>query len=89
MEEAKKEKRTNKIVYILLALFFGLWGVHRFVAGHWFAGICYLVTFGIGTLLTFFFGIGLTILGIEGLVCVYDIIKAALAPADEYGGIVI
>ena len=89
MEEQKDVKKVNKIVYILLALFLGLWGIHRFVAGHWFAGLCYLAVFFIGSILTFVFGLGLFILGIEGLVCIYDIIKAATAPADEYGMIVI
>ena len=84
-----KEKRTNKIVYILLAFFFGLWGIHRFVAGHWIAGICYLITFIIGSLLTWVFGLGFFVLCIEGLVCIYDIIKAACKTSDEYGNIVI
>jgi len=85
----KPVHKTNKVIYILLAFFFGLLGVHRFVAGHWFAGTCYLVTFGIGSLLTLFFGLGFIILGVEGLVCLYDIVKAAMTTADDFGNIVI
>lgn len=85
----KKEHRINKVVYVLLAFFLGLLGVHRFAAGHWFAGICYLVVFGIGSLLTFVFGLGFLILAIEELVCIYDIIKACLATSDERGEIAI
>ena len=87
--EEKKVAGTNKVVYILLAFFFGLLGIHRFVSGHWFAGLCYLITFGIGSLLTFFFGLGCIILAIEELVCLYDVIKAAMATPDEHGNIVI
>lgn len=87
--EGKSVTKINKIIYILLALFLGMLGIHRFVAGHWFAGICYLAAFCIGSLLTFFFGLGLIILGIEGLVCIYDVIKGCLATADANGDIVI
>ena len=85
----KKEHRINKVVYVLLAFFLGMFGVHRFASGHWFAGICYLITFGIGSLLTFFFGLGFIILSIEGCVCIYDIVKACLATSDERGEIAI
>ena len=89
MEETEKKNKVNKIVYILIAFFVGLFGVHRFIAGHWFAGLCYLATFIIGSLLTFFFGLGFIILSIEGLVCLYDIVKAAITTADDRGDIVI
>lgn len=89
MEETVKQNKVNKIVYILVAFFVGVFGVHRFISGHWFAGLCYLATFVIGSLLTFFFGLGFIILSIEGLVCLYDIIKAAMTTADERGDIVI
>lgn len=51
-------KRVSKIIYILLAVFLGNFGIHRFYAGHTVAGICYLVATGIGALLAFI-GIGL------------------------------
>ena len=88
-KEIKQPKKVNKIVYILLALFLGMLGIHRFVSGHWFAGICYLCFFAIGSLLTFVFGLGLFILGIEELFCIYDVIKAILTSADANGEIVI
>ena len=46
-------KRVSKIIYILLAVFLGNFGIHRFYAGHTVAGICYLVATGIGALLAF------------------------------------
>ena len=78
------KKGVNRWIYILLALFFGLWGFHRFYAGHALAGVCYLVAFGIGTLLTFI-GVGVILLGIEGLVCLYDCVRALMADTDENG----
>ena len=85
----KSERRINRIVYILLALFLGTLGIHRFAAGHWFAGLCYLFWFYVGSMLTLVFGLGLIILAIEELVCLYDIVKATLARADAAGEIAI
>ena len=82
----KKTAGVNRWIYILLAFFFGLFGLHRFYAKHWVAGIFYIIFFGIGTLLTVI-GVGVFILWIEALVCIYDIIRALMADTDEEGQI--
>ena len=79
-------KRVSKIIYILLAVFLGNFGIHRFYAGHTVAGICYLVATGIGALLAFI-GVGLILEGIVWLVCLYDAIKAAFKTSDAEGRI--
>lgn len=87
IKEVPVSKGVNRVVYILLAFFFGTLGVHRFYAGHAFAGICYLLCSIIGWSLTWFLGIGFIILGIELIFCLYDIVRAAFATADEHGQI--
>ncbi|MBS6029088.1 MAG: TM2 domain-containing protein [Negativicoccus succinicivorans] len=87
IKEVPVNKGVNRVVYILLAFFFGTIGVHRFYAGHAFAGICYLLCSIIGWSLTWFLGIGVIILGIELIFCLYDIVRAAFATADEHGQI--
>lgn len=87
IKEVPVSKGVNRVVYILLAFFFGTLGVHRFYAGHAFAGICYLLCSIIGWSLTWFLGIGFIILGIEMIFCLYDIVRAAFATADEHGQI--
>lgn len=87
IKEVPVNKGVNRVVYILLAFFFGTIGVHRFYAGHAFAGICYLLCSIIGWSLTWFLGIGFIILGIELIFCLYDIVRAAFATADEHGQI--
>lgn len=87
IKEVPVNKGVNRVVYILLAFFFGTLGVHRFYAGHAFAGICYLLCSIIGWSLTWFLGIGFIILGIELIFCLYDIVRAAFASADEHGQI--
>ena len=87
IKEVPVNKGVNRVVYILLAFFFGTIGVHRFYAGHAFAGICYLLCSIIGWSLTWFLGIGFIILGIELIFCLYDIVRAAVATADEHGQI--
>lgn len=87
IKEVPVNKGVNRVVYILLAFFFGTLGVHRFYAGHAFAGICYLLCSIIGWSLTWFLGIGFIILGIELIFCLYDIVRAAFATADEHGQI--
>lgn len=86
IKEVPVNKGVNRVVYILLALFFGMIGIHRFYAGHAFAGVCYLLCCIIGWSLTWFI-IGFIILGIELLFCLYDIIRAAFASEDEHGKI--
>lgn len=87
IKEVPVNKGVNRVVYILLAFFFGMIGVHRFYAGHAFAGICYLLCSIIGWSLTWFLGIGFIILGIEMIFCLYDIVRAAFATADANGRI--
>ncbi|MDU5288590.1 TM2 domain-containing protein [Negativicoccus succinicivorans] len=87
IKEVPVNKGVNRVVYILLAFFFGTIGVHRFYAGHAFAGICYLLCSIIGWSLTWFLGIGFIILGIELIFCLYDIVRAAFATADANGQI--
>lgn len=87
IKEVPVSKGVNRVVYILLAFFFGTLGIHRFYAGHAFAGICYLLCSIIGWSLTWFLGIGFIILGIEMIFCLYDIVRAAFASADEHGKI--
>lgn len=87
IKEVPVNKGVNRVVYILLAFFFGTLGIHRFYAGHAFAGICYLLCSIIGWSLTWFLGIGFIILGIELIFCLYDIVQAAFASADEHGQI--
>ena len=87
IKEVPVNKGVNRVVYILLAFFFGMIGIHRFYAGHAFAGVCYLLCCIIGWSLTWFIGIGFIILGIELLFCLYDIIRAAFASEDEHGKI--
>lgn len=87
IKEVPVNKGVNRVVHILLAFFFGTIGVHRFYAGHAFAGICYLLCSIIGWSLTWFLGIGFIILGIELIFCLYDIVRAAFASSDEHGRI--
>ena len=88
MEENKSVRKVNRWIYVLLAFFFGLLGFHRFYAGHIIAGICYLVVFAVGTFLSII-GVGLILLCIEGLVCLYDVIRGLIANPDADGMIVI
>ena len=87
IKEVPVEKGVSRVVYILLAFFFGMLGVHRFYAGHAFAGVCYLLCSIIGGSLTWLLGLGFILLGIEFLFCVYDIFRAAFAKADAQGKI--
>ena len=57
MEEIKKTSRHSFIVTLLLCIFLGWLGVHRFYAGRMITGLfmfCTLGFFGIGTLFDFF-----------------------------------
>ena len=89
MEDITKGKGVNRFTYITIALFCGMFGCHRFYAGHWLAGICYLLTFMAGVSSVIFFGLGMIILTIELLVCLYDIVRALIAEPDANGLIVV
>ena len=82
----KGAKRVSKIAYILLALFLGAFGVHRFYAGHPIAGLGYLIATCIGGALSLF-GLGLFFEGLVVIFCIYDAIKAAFKTSDAEGKI--
>ena len=63
---------VNKVAYILLALFLGGIGVHKFYAGKNFTGLLYLLFFWTG---------------IPAFLAVFDIIIALCKPADPQGNI--
>ncbi|BDR58121.1 TM2 domain-containing protein [Xylocopilactobacillus apicola] len=66
----KKTYQVNKTIYILLALFFGGLGIHKFYAGFIGKGVLYLVfswTF------------------IPGIIAFCTFIKAAITPPDDNG----
>ena len=71
-----QKHRVNKIVYFLLAFFFGAMGIHKFYAGHILTGIVFLALFFVGFLFTFVFGLGFLIITpleliavIQGIIC--------------------
>ena len=41
--DSNGKRKVNKIAYVLLALFLGGMGIHKFYAGHIFLGILYLL----------------------------------------------
>ncbi len=54
MEESAQKSDKNGIVCLLLCLFLGVWGIHRFYVGKIGTGIIWLLTvgvFGIGALI--------------------------------------
>lgn len=67
-------KVVNKVIYILLALFVGGFGVHKFYAGKTGAGVMYILfcwTF------------------IPAIIALFDAISAAMKKADANGNILI
>lgn len=48
---------VNKVCYVLLAIFLGTLGAHKFYAGKFGLGLLYILFFGIGAFLGFFEGI--------------------------------
>ena len=43
------EKRSphNRLVTLLLCIFFGIWGIHRFYVGRWITGLLWFLTAGL------------------------------------------
>lgn len=64
--------KVQKGLYIMLALFLGGAGVHKFYAGKWMMGILYLL-------------FSWTYIPI--IISLFDVIIAILKPSDEYGRI--
>lgn len=74
MGEAQESKKVNKLVYILLAVFLGGFGVHKFIEGKVLAGILYFLF--CWTTIPFF-------------LMIFDVVKVAQLPADENGDVTI
>lgn len=83
---SNENHKYNKVIYCLLAWFFGAFGIHAFYAGRKQEGIYFLIAGIIGILTSFLF-IGGIILLVEFVICVIQIIKAIQKPADEFGRI--
>lgn len=83
---ANEKPKYNKVIYCLLAWFFGYFGIHAFYAGRKQEGIYFLIAGIIGMLTAFLF-IGGIILLVEFVICVIQIVKAIQKPADEFGRI--
>ena len=64
--------RVSKGIYIMLALFLGGAGIHKFYAGKWLQGIIYLV------FVWTYVPVALSLI---------DVFIAMFTPADEYGQI--
>lgn len=64
--------KVSKGIYIMLALFLGGAGVHKFYAGKWIMGILYLL---------------FSWTYIPVIISLFDVIIAILKPSDEYGRI--
>ena len=67
-------KIVNKTTYILLALFLGGLGIHKFYAGKIFAGILFAV---------------FVWTGVPSFIALIELIIAAFKPADAQGNIVV
>lgn len=70
----ESRKVVNKVTYVLLAIFLGTFGLHKFYAGKTGAGICYLIFCCtiVPTIISFFEGI-----------------SACFQPADRRGNIIV
>jgi len=47
MTKASEPEKGSKLVYVVLLLFFGVFGLHKFYIGKWAVGFAYLVTLGV------------------------------------------
>ena len=70
-----REPKYNKVIYCLLAWFFGTFEIHAFYAGRKQEGIYFLIAGIIGTLTTFIL-VGYVIILIEFIICVIQIVNA-------------
>ncbi len=78
--------KYNKVIYCLLAWFFGYFGIHAFYAGRKQEGIYFLIA-GIIGVLTYILLVGILILFVEFVICIVQIVQAIQKPADEFGRI--
>ena len=78
------ERRINKWVYILLAVFLGGLGLHNFYAGKTMLGIIWLVLFVLGFLLSFI-GVGVLLIGMLWVVGIIQAIIALFKSSDANG----
>lgn len=78
------ETKYNKWVYILCAFFFGLLGVHSFIAKKPIQGILFIIFTILGWILSLVF-IGFIVLSIEGIIILVQIIMAVGKKSDENG----
>ncbi|EKU47801.1 TM2 domain-containing protein [Staphylococcus massiliensis] len=63
---------VNKVIYIILALFLGSFGVHKFYAGRPMQGILYILFLWTG---------------IPHILAIISAVLVALTPADQYGNV--
>lgn len=71
-QQSHEVKKVNKLVYILLALFLGGFGVHKFIEGKVLQGILYFLF--CWTTIPFF-------------LTIFDIVKVAQLPSDANGDV--
>lgn len=77
--------RVNKVIYFLLAFFFGTIGAHKFYAGRVVTGILFLLFAFIGWLFTFVLGLGLLLLCFLEVVAFIQGIIVLMKPTGEDG----
>lgn len=80
------ERRVNKWIYILLALFLGGLGLHNFYAGHTMLGVIWLILFGLGVILSLI-GIGWLLIILLWIVAVVQAVIALCKNSDAEGNI--
>jgi TM2 domain-containing membrane protein YozV len=76
-------KQVNKIVYILITLFLGGLGIHKFISGKIGIGFAYIAITVFGALLFFLGPL------VVGILCIIDIVKVAGLPADPSGNVTV
>ena len=74
-----KGRKVNKVIYCVLALFLGGFGVHKFYAGKNIAGIMYLLLLGACFLISLLsFGILSFVMFIPGIIAFVEFILGIL-----------
>lgn len=75
-------KQTDATPYILLALFFGGFGAHNFYAGQSALGLTKLVI-SIVAVLTWGFGVGILLMGVNFVWCLIDIFSFSNSKVEK------